>query len=141
MKPIVDSTLHQAVRFLGVSGTGWLLDSVVLAVLVHIGVPVFVAGLLSALTGAFVAFSASPNVVFRTTMKRFPLKLAVYLTYTLVLAILIAGAIAVLTKFAMAAFAGSASVTLIALTAKILITPFTLLANYCVARYLIVAVG
>lgn len=132
--------LAKPLRFVGLSGIGWLLDTSVYMLLVGgLGLRVFVAAMIGGLCGATFAFLTSSRWVFSGRRHGLGGRLLVYLVY---IAVQIVAMSAVIDGLATALQAGFALVDLavswplIALLSKCLITPFVLAMNYLVARRL-----
>ena len=130
------------VRFVILSGIGWLADTTVLLFAVSGGLPTGIAAVLGALTGSAFAFTTSRSLVFGGRGQRgYWVKLAVYLGYSLLLALLIGASVAVLAGYVASIAAQwrlDLGVGVAPFVAKIIVTPLALLLNYLVARWLIV---
>ncbi|WP_127754120.1 GtrA family protein [Devosia sp. 1566] len=127
------------VRFVAVSGVGWLLDTGVYTVLVMLGARVFWAGLVGGLCGASFSFLVSSRYVFAHEGGGLSRKLIVYLVYSIGMILAGAAAAEVVTS-ALVGLAGAQkmnyALTLLAFAAKCAITPFLLATNFFVARFI-----
>jgi putative flippase GtrA len=86
------SLLGKFIRFLGVSGIGWLIDFSIYCTLVFaFHLPVFQANILSAIPGVTFVFFVSVRKIFANKKSNFPLwlKYAAYICYTIILLILV----------------------------------------------------
>ena len=123
--------LQQALRFLGLSGIGWLLDFTVYTLLSMRMENLALVNVLSSLVGASFVFIFSTRFVFRDS-HRIPLtfKYAIYIVYQLLLIWLISRLLA----WVAAGIALHAPWELLrrlsAILAKILVTPVTMTINF-----------
>jgi putative flippase GtrA len=123
-------------HFIGIAGIGWLLDTTVFFSFVYglHGSP-FAANFVGGIIGASFTFLLSRERIFVEKRGRTWVRLAGYLSYTLGLLIVASAAVhwlaASINYFYPPLPAPSA-----ALAAKIIVTPFTLVLNYCVAKLL-----
>lgn len=134
------STLRSFLGFGGLSGLGWLLDLSLLLLLVGaVGVPNFLANLLSSLVAAGTVFLVSRRVVFSSAEGKVSFRLAAYLLFT-VLVVLIASAafklVVDLIEHETAQRALLLLPTVVVAAAKIIITPPQLVLNFLMSRYL-----
>lgn len=127
-----------ALKFGGLSGVGWLLDFALLLSMVGVlGVPPFLANIVSSCTAALTVFLLSRRLIFDGKEGGLGVRIAVYLIYQLclitaaawVLALLIGGLGAL-------ARANGFDPSHAALTAaaKVLVTPPQLLLNFLMSR-------
>lgn len=132
--------MHRALRFLGVSGVGWIFDLTVTALLVGAGMRVMLAGVIGGLAGATFAFLSSSRVVFPAHAGPTTLNVVSYVVYSLVL-ILAAGSVMEWVANGLLVLLRWGDLTLalplIAIVAKCIVTPLTLAANFLVARALL----
>ncbi len=133
-------TARQGIRFVALSGVGWLIDTSVFLLLVSFTpITVLLANIVGGACGASFAFLTSSRWVFAGVGTKVPARLVIYLIYT-VLLILTASVLVDLvhsgltTLSAGAGFAAPRS--FIAFVAKCLVTPLLLVSNFFVARYL-----
>lgn len=130
--------LVQAIRFVGLSGIGWLLDFTVYTVLSFVLENLAVVNMLSSLCGASFVFLFSTRFVFQNS-HRIPLwmKYAVYIIYQLVLIWLISMLLAQINVF-LVGFLGSTFLGAFCPTlSKIIVTPITMCLNFFVSKFVI----
>ena len=123
--------LGQALRFLGLSGIGWLLDFTVYTLLSLRFRDLAWVNVLSSLVGASFVFLFSTRFVFRDS-HRIPLRLkyAIYIAYQLVLIFLISKLLAWVHLLIVTHTDRAALVSLAPVLAKILVTPVTMTVNF-----------
>lgn len=127
-------------KFGGLSGMGWLLDFALLLSMVGVlGVPPFIANVISSSIAALTVFLVSRRFIFDRSEGALGTRIAVYLLYTLCLITAAAGAMAliihVLAGLGQAnGYAPSAAV--LTACAKVLITPPQLLLNFLMSRHM-----
>lgn len=133
--------LSQILRFVGISGVGWLLDFSIFWALTSLGgLSVASANMLSSVPAITLVFCVSTYKIFQKNRTRLPLfgKYLLYFGYQMALVFcvswlgqwlfgLLSG-----TALADAAVVG----THLELVCKILITPITMAANFCVMKVL-----
>lgn len=130
--------LVQAIRFVGLSGIGWLLDFCVFAILGNVSSNVIANNFLSSWMGVTFVFLFATRKVFRNN-SRIPLKwkYAIYLLYQLILIALVSQ----LLGFVNGLLLDYVHISLIeqfsGIAAKILVTPITMLLNFIVMKNLI----
>jgi len=145
---------HRALtrRFSGfalISGMGWCLDFVIMATLTHSGVPVFWANFFGAFCGVtFVFFIAGKHIFRKAGDRTMATLLLLYWIWQLV-AVTAASALTAGLSWSLIALlehgsavqvlseAGINIVTLCGVSAKILVTPLTLIANFFFMRFLL----
>ncbi len=131
---------RQGLRFVALSGVGWVIDTTVFLLLVSFTpLSVLFANIVGGACGASFAFLTSSRWVFAGVGSRVPTRLAIYLVYT-VLLILSASVLVDLVHAGLTALAVTAGVSVprsfVAFIAKCLVTPLLLLSNFFVARHL-----
>ena len=121
--------LMQALRFVGLSGIGWLLDFTVYTLL---------STRVSNLVGASFVFAFSTRFVFRDN-HRIPLfwKYCVYIAYQIVLIILISLLLAKINSLMTTYVSAVLIVRYSAILSKIIVTPITMTLNFFVMRFAI----
>ena len=127
--------LSQAVRFVGISGIGWLLDFSIYSLLTALlGVPVFLANICSSIPAITLVFFVSTKKIFRNGT-RIPLwgKYAIYVAYQMVLLLLVSS-LAQWVSGACIRLLGEGVRSFAPILAKILITPCTMVCNFCVMK-------
>lgn len=129
-KGFLRALLGQALRFLGLSGIGWLLDMCVYTLLSLRMSNLALVNVLSSLVGASFVFLFSTRFVFRDS-HRIPLgwKYAIYIVYQLLLIFLISRLLAWL-HVQLAALPWEPVRRFSPLLAKILVTPVTMAVNF-----------
>ena len=123
--------LWQAVRFVGLSGVGWLMDFTVYTLLSLRVQRLDLVNILSSLVGASFVFVFSTRFVFQNS-RRFPLwvKYAVYIVYQLVLIVLISRLLAWVHLLIVSRFTWPLLLRFAKILAKILVTPVTMTVNF-----------
>ena len=131
--------LNQALRFVGISGIGWLLDFTVFNVL-NIWFPrVDVNNVISSLVGVCFVFTVSTRKTFIQKENGIPLKwkFVVYVLYQLLLIFAVSFILAKINVLLLSALEGTALTGFSALFSKIIITPLTMVCNFIVMKLLI----
>lgn len=123
--------LWQALRFVGLSGIGWLLDFTVYTLLSLRLSRLDVVNVISSLVGASFVFVFSTRLIFQNS-RRLPLwvKYAVYLAYQLVLILLISKLLAWVHLLIVTHFTQPLILRFAPILAKILVTPITMTVNF-----------
>ena len=123
--------LGQALRFLGLSGIGWLMDFTVYTLLSLRMENLALVNVLSSLVGASFVFLFSTRFVFRDS-HRIPLylKYAIYIVYQLLLIYLISKLLAWVNGVIVAHAPWPLLVSLAPVLSKILVTPITMTVNF-----------
>ncbi len=133
--------MRKFLQFAGLAGCGWLLDFGILLLLVRAaGVTPSLANVVSSLTAASTVFLVSRAFVFEGPAGGVPVRLGLYVVYTLAV-ILAASAVVGLLVAALASPGGLlgvrvAGATAAAAAAKVLVTPPQLVLNFFVSRFL-----
>lgn len=130
--------LVQAIRFVGLSGIGWLLDFCVFAILGNVSSNVIANNFLSSWMGVTFVFLFATRKVFRNNSRiSLKWKYAIYLLYQLILIALVSQ----LLGFVNGLLLDYVHISLIeqfsSIAAKILVTPITMLLNFIVMKNLI----
>ena len=130
--------LMQALRFVGLSGIGWLLDFTVYTLLSTRISNLAAVNMISSLVGASFVFAFSTRFVFRDN-HRIPLfwKYCVYIAYQIVLIILISLLLAKINTLITAHVSAALIVKYSAILSKIIVTPITMTLNFFVMRFAI----
>ena len=133
--------LRQFALFVMVSGLGWLLDVAVLMLLGGPGGwPIWAANVASGTCGALLVFAAAASGIFRRNDGSMVQKAAVLLAFNVPVIVISSAVIGqVLAGLSLAAGAAGWSVApgLLRLAAKVVVTPFTLLLNFVVVRFIV----
>jgi putative flippase GtrA len=130
--------LRQILRFLGLSGIGWLMDFTVYTLLSLRMENLALVNVFSSLVGASFVFLFSTRFVFRDS-HRIPLglKYAIYIVYQLLLIFLISKLLAWIAA-GIALYAPWALLRkLAAVLSKIIVTPITMTVNFLVMKAVI----
>ena len=129
--------ITQIIKFIGISGLGWLLDFSIYTVLTTFaGVPVFYANMMSSIPSVTMVFLVSTRKIF-VNGGRLPVwaKYIVYLAYQLVLIFLVSAAASRLAPWIANLFDGQFA-NISKILAKILITPITMTLNFIVMKFM-----
>ena len=127
-------------KFGGLSGMGWLLDFALLLSMVGVlGVPPFLANVISSSTAALTVFLLSRRFIFDRGEGGLGTRIAVYLLYTLCLITAAAWAMTLIIQLlaGLAQANGYApSPAVLTACAKVLVTPPQLLLNFLMSRHM-----
>ncbi len=126
-------------KFGSLSGLGWLLDFTILMLLVGLaGAPTFAANVVSSSVAALSVFLVSRSLIFTPERGGLEIRVAIYLTYTLLMIGLAAGAMTLIVDV-LSALAGRHDLhprpAVLTATAKILVTPPLLISNFLMSRH------
>ena len=123
--------LRQALRFLGLSGIGWLLDFTVYTLLSLRFHDLAWVNVISSLVGASFVFVFSTRFVFRDSHRiALWLKYAIYIVYQLVLIWLISKLLALVHLTIVSHTDWPPLISLAPVLAKMLVTPITMTVNF-----------
>ena len=127
----------QAVKFVGISGIGWLIDFSVFTILGLFGIPSQICNIISSLCGVTFVFFLSTRKTFEVSLKRFTLrqKYIMYVLFEIAVIIVASKYVGILDG----AFAGTGIEVLVrfsAIAAKICVTPFTMVVNFIFMKFL-----
>ena len=131
--------LQQGIRFIGVSGIGWLIDFGLFNLLhLFIG-PVSVCNIISSLAGVSFVFCVSTRNIFINAENGAPLKLKfiIYVVYQLILIFLISQLLSWTNGKLQGLLAETFPASYTAMIAKILVTPITMILNFFVMKVLV----
>lgn len=130
--------LSQAIRFIGLSGIGWLMDFAVYTSLSFVSKNLAVNNMLSSLVGASFVFIFSTRFVFRDN-HTIPLilKYVVYVLYQLVLIYLISRLLAWVNSVILMIFTWKLITGLSAILSKMIVTPITMAVNFFAMKFVI----
>ena len=122
--------LRQALRFIGLSGIGWLLDFAVYTLLSIKASNLAAVNMISSLVGASFVFVFSTRFVFRNN-HRIPLiwKYCVYIVYQVILIVLISLLLSRINAL-ICALAPAFIAAFSAVLSKIIVTPITMTLNF-----------
>ena len=129
--------LMQALRFIGLSGIGWLLDFAVYTILSTCVSNLAAANMISSLVGASFVFIFSTRFVFQNS-HRIPLiwKYCVYIVYQVILIVLISILLSRINEL-ICACAPAFIAAFSAVLSKIIVTPITMTLNFFVMKFAI----
>ena len=134
-------SLRQAVLFVALSGTGWLLDTTVFLLLSGPGGwPVVAANMVSGSCGVLFVFIASSRGVFRRNEGSMAQKVGTLLLFNaaaILASSVVLGLIAAWLTQGVARLGWAVAPGIIRLVAKMLVTPVTLALNFIVVRFLL----
>ncbi len=127
--------VRQAVRFIGLSGIGWLMDLCVYTVLGIWSEDLFLSNIVSSWVGVTFVFLLSTRYVFKDR-GRIPLKwkYVIYLSYQCVLILLMSELLAAVDAVITRAISIAIILDLSAIISKIVITPVTMVLNFIVMK-------
>ena len=130
--------LNQAIRFIGLSGIGWILDFCVFTLLSLRIENLALVNMLSSLVGASFVFIFSTRFVFMDS-HTIPLiyKYLVYVLYQLLLIYLISRLLAFVNSVILMLFAAKLITSLSAVISKVLVTPITMAINFFAMKFVI----
>lgn len=129
----------QAVKFLGISGIGWVLDFCIFNLLNLRSGDVAVNNMASSLAAVCFVFAASTRKTFvqKDGGLRMSVKFIIYILYQAALILLASKLLSTLHVYLAGIFAGIGAADFSAMAAKIMITPITMFMNFCVMKLLI----
>lgn len=139
-RPRPAPTVKPFLRFVALSGGGWLLDCGLLLAITHLGMPLGGANFISSATAALTVFLVSRFLVFAPTSDAVWSRAALYLGYQTIGILAASMLIGPASAWAagIAEWAGHPlSTQLASFFGKVFITPPQLVANFLVSRYLI----
>ncbi|WP_440113317.1 GtrA family protein [Paenibacillus sp. QZ-Y1] len=125
--------------FIITSGFGWLLDMAIFFSCVHFfNIPVIISNFFSAGMAVIFVFFLSTKHIFQNVGAGISLKLVIYISFQLVSIFIFSIIIEWISSF----FVYSQSVNGIRqITAKMIVTPLSLITNFIVMKYLIERIG
>lgn len=130
------ASLQQFVRFAGLSGAGWVLDTVQLLVLTQMGhIHPIVANTVSSCVAAGMVFLVSRTRIHGGEQEGVSGRVGIYIAYTLVLILVASCVLSVLVRYLTGLHLPWLSGDALLLVAKIMITPPQLICNFFVSRF------
>lgn len=127
-------------KFGGLSGMGWLLDlTLLLSMVGGLGMPPFLANVISSSTAALMVFLLSRRLIFDRSEGALGTRVAVYLLYTLCLITAAAWAMTLIIHGLdglAQAYGQAPSRAALTAAAKVLVTPPQLLLNFLMSRHM-----
>ena len=135
---MLKNLLKQAIKFVGLSGIGWLLDFGTYTIIGFFSENLFLNNTISSWVGVTFVFLFSTRMVFSNNSK-IPLKVkyVIYLLYQCVLIYLISKLLSLVAAWIMTNFTWQLIVKLAYLIAKVLVTPITMTLNFFVMKGII----
>ena len=127
----------QAIKFVGISGIGWLIDFGVFTVLGLFGIPSWICNIISSLCGVTFVFFVSTRKTFEVSLKRLTLhqKYIIYVLFEIIIILIASRFVGLLDGIFKAA-----DIELLrrfsAIAAKICVTPFTMFINFVFMKVL-----
>ena len=130
--------IKQAVGFIGISGIGFIIDFIIYTILTNfINISVNIANMTSSFVGVSFVFVVSTRKLFINNSKiNIKLKYIIYIIYQIMLISTVSYILVILKEYLL-------TIDIIFITkyiniiVKIIITPFTMLINFMVMKYLI----
>lgn len=128
----------EILKFVGVSGIGWLIDVLIYLTLSSIiKLNVHISNMISSLVGVSFVFLVSTRKIFANNSKiNLKLKYIIYIVYQLILIYLASLAILSLKNY-LTSLDIKLVIKYVNIISKIIITPFTMLINFIVMKLLI----
>lgn len=127
--------LLQAVRFVGLSGIGWILDFTTYTILSIWSKNLVVNNTISSWIGVTFVFLFSTRMIFKNNSKiSLKWKYVIYLLYQCVLIYFISKMLYGINAFLVAHFFNDVIVHFSAIISKILVTPITMVLNFFVMK-------
>lgn len=129
--------IKQALKFFGISGIGWLIDFTIYFILTNLlKINVDVANMISSLVGVTFVFLVSTRKIFINNKIDLRIKYLIYVVYQLFLIYTVSKIMLVL-KIWFISFDIELITNYISIIVKVFITPFTMVINYIVMKFLI----
>ena len=130
--------IKQAIRYIGISGLGWIIDFIIYNTLSYIGCRVFISNIISSMVGvSFVFwFSIRKTFVAKSNGIKLKYKFIIYIVYQCILIFLISQLVDIINVSMMSSgitFIHDYSITI----SKILVTPITMICNFVVMKILV----
>lgn len=130
--------LHQAVRFVGLSGIGWIIDISIYTILCLFINSVFTNNIISSCIATTFVFILSSKTIFGNNSKvPLMLKYVIYLIYQLILIICISKLLSIINTGILEFVSINIIRRFSNIISKILITPITMFLNFIVMKLLI----
>ena len=134
---VITSLIIQAVKFFGISGIGWLLDFGIYTLLSLFTYKLFLNNIISSWVGVTFTFIFSTRIVFRNDSRVPALaKYILYLVYQSVLIFVVSHLLQFVDSQIVRLFNADIIVKSSFVIAKILVTPFTMVLNFLVMKFL-----
>ena len=130
--------LGQAVRFVGLSGIGWILDFSTYIVLSHICENLVLDNFISSWVGVTFVFIFATRKIFENNSRiDLKWKYLIYIVYQVLLIFLVSKLLGLIDSFIVSNISLAVVTRFSAIIAKILVTPITMILNFFVMKGLI----
>jgi putative flippase GtrA len=130
--------LGQAVRFIGLSGIGWILDFSTYIVLSHICENLVLDNFISSWVGVTFVFIFATRKIFENNSRiDLKWKYLIYIVYQVLLIFLVSKLLGLIDSFIVSNISLAVVTRFSAIIAKILVTPITMILNFFVMKGLI----
>jgi putative flippase GtrA len=134
----IKKIIQQAIKFVGISGIGWILDFCIYNLLGLISTNLMFNNIISSCVGVTFVFIFATRKVFQNNSKiSLKWKYVIYLVYQLLLILAASKVLDCINLFIIANISIDFVVKFAAVFSKIIITPFTMLLNFIVMKGLI----
>lgn len=135
----VKALISQAIKFVGLSGIGWLLDMLAYTLLGMCSKQLFLNNLVSSFLGVSFVFFTSTKLIFQNNSSlALRYKYLIYLLYQVVLIAFVSKLLVIVDANLTGLVAESALSSVQYIMAKIAVTPITMILNFIVMKNLIV---
>lgn len=130
--------IKEILKFVGVSGIGWIIDTIVYLLLSSlIKLNIDISNMISSLVGVTFVFIVSTRKIFQNNTKiNINIKYIIYIVYQVILILIVSHILLILKEYILT-FQIPIISKHINIIVKILITPFTMVINYIVTKYII----
>lgn len=134
----MNKLIKEIIKFFGVSGIGWLIDTTIYIILTSISkINIDISNMISSLIGVTFVFIVSTRKIFKTNTKiNINIKYIIYIIYQIILIITVSHILVIL-KDNILLLNINIITKYINIIVKILITPFTMIINYMVVKNLL----
>lgn len=131
--------LEQIIRFVGVSGIGWILDFLVYTVLGSVSENVVLNNIISSWIGVTFVFNVATRKIFKNNSKiSLKWKYLIYIVYQMVLILLISRLLGHVNQFIILHMGVAQLISRISIIiSKIVVTPITMVLNFIVLKNVI----
>lgn len=134
----IKALISQAIRFVGLSGIGWLLDMLAYTLLGFVSKELFVNNLISSFVGVSFVFFTSTKLIFKNNSSLgLKYKYLIYLLYQIVLIAFVSKVLVVVDASLTGLVGASVLSSFQYIIAKIAVTPVTMILNFIVMKNLI----
>ncbi len=127
--------MKQAIGFFGLSGIGWILDFCTYTLLGFISKNVVANNYISSWVGVtFVFIFATRKVFINNSKISLKWKYVIYILYQVVLILLISQLLGLINHYVILLFSTMINEQAAAIMSKIIVTPVTMILNFCVMK-------